>query len=248
MSETHEGVRLGVVKPKLHPKSLEDLAALLPGDIEMIPEYIGFAYGSLDEFRSAMPTYEEKVAALAAQNCDLIHPEGAPPFMMQGYAAECAYIKKWEAAYGVPVFTTGSTQVAAMRALGITRFVGYTPFAGELAEAFARYFTDAGFEVLSMGKPIADDEDVYQLTTEEIRDRIIGKFGREPAGAQALYILGSDWRALDVLLDVETAIGVPVLHPVVVRCWYILTQLGRHQAFTGHGHLLSQMPPFAAPE
>ncbi|MDH3242898.1 MAG: hypothetical protein OEO83_19760, partial [Alphaproteobacteria bacterium] len=168
MSETHEGVRLGVVKPKLHPKSTEDLAALLPADIEMIPEYIGFAYGSLDEFRNAMPTYEEKVAALAAQNCDLIHPEGAPPFMMQGFAAEAGYIRKWEAAYRVPVFTTGSTQVAAMRALGIKRFVGYTPFAGVLAEAFARYFTDAGFEVLSMGKPIADEEDVYQLTTEGI--------------------------------------------------------------------------------
>jgi maleate cis-trans isomerase len=248
MNDTKDGVRLGVVKPKLNPQSNDDLVALLPADIEMIPEYIGFAYGSLYEFRNAMPIYEEKVAALAAQNCDLIHPEGAPPFMMQGYAAECAYIKKWEAAYRVPIFTTGSTQVAAMRALGITRFVGYTPFAGELAEAFARYFTDAGFDVISMGKPIADDEDVYQLTTEQIRDRIIEKFASEPAGAEALYILGSDWRALDVMLDVETAIGVPVLHPVVVRCWYILTELGRRQPFTGKGQLLAQMPPFATPE
>lgn len=247
MSETHKGVRLGVVKPKLNPQSNDDLVALLPDDIEMIPEYIGFAYGSLDEFRNAMPTYEEKVAALAAQQCDLIHPEGAPPFMMQGYAAECDTIRKWEAAYKVPVFTTGSTQVAAMRALGITRFVGYTPFAGELAEAFARYFTDAGFEVISMGKPIAEDEDVYALTTEEIRDRIIEKFAREPAGAEALYILGSDWRALDVMMDVEAAIKVPVLHPVVVRCWYILTELGRRRTITGHGRLLAAMPPFAAP-
>lgn len=248
MSETHKGVRLGVVKPKLNPQSNDDLVALLPDDIEMIPEYIGFAYGSLDEFRNAMPTYEEKVAALAAQHCDLIHPEGAPPFMMQGFAAECDYIRKWEAAYRVPVFTTGSTQVAAMRALGIRRFVGYTPFAGELAEAFARYFTDAGFEVLSMGKPIADDEDVYALTTPEIRDRIIDSFAREPAGAEGLYILGSDWRALDVMLEVETAIKVPVLHPVVVRCWYILTLLGRATPITGRGHLLATMPPFAAPE
>lgn len=247
MSEPAAKIRLGVVKPKLNPQSNEDLEALLPADIEMIPEYIGFAYGSLDEFRNAMPIYEEKVAALAAQHCDLIHPEGAPPFMMQGYAAECDYIKKWEAAYKVPVFTTGSTQVAAMRALGIKRFVGYTPFAGVLADAFARYFTDAGFEVLSMGKPIPEDEDVYGLTTEEIRDRIIEKFAGEPAGAEALYILGSDWRALDVMLDVETAIGVPVLHPVVVRCWYILTELGRRRPFTGKGRLLSQMPPFAAP-
>ncbi|HSR55981.1 MAG TPA: hypothetical protein VLN73_07045 [Alphaproteobacteria bacterium] len=239
-------VRLGVVKPTLDSLSTQDLEALLPDDIEMIPEYIGFAYRSLDEFRTAMPIYEEKVAALGAKGCDLIHPEGAPPFMMQGYAAECDYIKKWESEYKVPVFTTGSTQVAAMRALGVERFVGYTPFAGELAEAFARYFTDAGFTVLSMGKPIGDDEDVYALTTEEIRDRIIEKFQREPEGAQALYILGSDWRAIDVMEEIEAAIDVPVLHPVVVRCWYILTELGRNQPIAGHGRLLATMPPFAA--
>jgi len=239
-------IRLGVVKPTTTSKSLEDLAALLPGDIEMIPEYTGFMYKSLDEFRSSMPIYAEKVAALAAKGCDLIHPEGAPPFMLQGFAAEAAYIKQWEERHGIPVFTTGSTQVAALKALGVARFVGYTPFAGELAVAFRQYFIDAGFEVLAMGKPIDDADDVYNLTTEQIRDRIIEAFAGEPAGAEALYILGSGWRVLDVIEDLEAALGVPVLHPVVVRCWYILTQLGRGQARAGHGRLLAAMPPFAA--
>jgi maleate cis-trans isomerase len=246
MTDKPGTTRLGVVKPTLTSKSLEDLQALLPDDIEMIAEYMGFAYKSLDEFRQAMPTYTEKVAALAAQGADLIHPEGAPPFMLQGFASEARYIKEWEERFGVPVFTTGSTQVAAMRALGISRIVGYTPFAGELAEAFRQYFIDAGFNVLSMGKPIADTEDVYELTTEEIRDRVIEAFAREPAGAEALYILGSDWRLLDVLEDIEAAIGAPVLHPVVVRYWYIMTQLGREKSLPGHGRLLLAMPAFAA--
>ena len=240
-------VRLGVVKPTLTSNSLADLAALLPDDIEMIAEYMGFAYKSLDEFRQAMPVYAEKVAALAAKGCDLIHPEGAPPFMLQGFAAEARTIGEWEARHGIPVFTTGSTQVAAMRALGIARFVGITPFAGELGEAFRRYFTDAGLDVLSMGKPVDGAEDVYDLTTEQIRDRVIVAYRAVPGDSQALYILGSDWRVLDVLDDLEAALGVPVLHPVLVRCWYILTQLGRRQPMAGHGRLLAAMPPFAAP-
>ncbi|MDX1485166.1 MAG: hypothetical protein R3229_11860 [Alphaproteobacteria bacterium] len=239
-------VRLGMVKPTNDSESREDLEALLPDDIEMDYEYMGFAYKSLDEFRTAMPAYEEKVAALAARGADLIHPEGAPPFMLQGYAAESRYIADWQARFGVPVFTTGSTQVAAMRALGINRFVGYTPFSGELAEAFRKYFTDAGFEVLAMGKPVAEDEEVYDLTTAEIGDRIVRSFAGEPDGAEALYILGSDWRVLDVLESLEAALEIPVLHPVVVRCWYILTQLGRRQPIEGHGRLLATMPPFAA--
>ena len=246
MSDNTKTILLGMVKPTSDPKSRADLAALLPGDIEMTYEYMGFAYKSLDEFRQAMPAYGEKVAALAAKGCDLIHPEGAPPFMLQGFAAEAAYIKQWEARFGIPVFTTGSTQVAAMRALGIARFVGLTPFAGELGDAFRQYFTDAGLDVLSMGKPVDGADDVYGLTTEQIRDRIIKAYRAVPGDSQALYILGSDWRVLDVLDDLEAALGVPVLHPVLVRCWYILTQLGRGRGRAGHGRLLAAMPPFEA--
>ncbi len=241
-------IRLGVIKPTTTSHSLDDLAALLPADIEMIPEYMGFAYKSLDEFRAAMPAYAEKVATLAAKGCNLIHPEGAPPFMLQGLAGETGYVRDWEARHKVPVFTTGTTQVAALKALGIRRFIGLTPFSGELADAFRQYFTDAGFEVLFMGKPVEAAGDVYDLSTEEIRDRIVAAYRAVPGAgeSQALYILGSGWRVLDVLEDIEAALDVPVLHPVVVRCWYILTRLGRARPIEGHGRLLAAMPPFAA--
>ena len=245
MTDKPETIRLGVIKPTTTSNSLNDLRGLLPDDIEMIPEYMGFAYRSLDEFRQAMPTYEEKVAALAAKGCDLIHPEGAPPFMLQGFAAETRYIEEWQARHGVPVFTTGSTQVAAMKALGIERFVGYTPFAGELAQAFRQYFSDAGFEVLAMDKPLADADDVYDHTIDDIGTGIITSFRAVPGDAQVLYILGSDWRIFDIIERLEAALDVPVLHPVVVRCWYILTELGRTAPILGHGRLLATMPPFA---
>ena len=246
MADNTASVKLGVIKPTRESKSREDLAGLLPANIEMIPEYLGFAYKSLDEFRQAMPIYDNFVDSLAAQGCDLIHPEGAPPFMLQGLAAETRYIEQWQARHGVPVFTTGSTQVAAMRALGIERFVGYTPFIGELAEAFHKYFTDAGFTVLSMGKPVGDEESVYDLSTAEIVARIAESFAKEAGDPQALYILGSDWPVFDVIEEVEAAIGVPMLHPVTVRAWYILTELGQNTPIAGHGRLLAAMPPFAA--
>jgi maleate isomerase len=239
-------IRLGVIKPTTTSHSLDDLAALLPGDIEMIPEYMGFAYKSLDEFRAAMPAYAEKVASLVAQGADLVHPEGAPPFMLQGLQAETGYVREWEARHGVPVFTTGTTQVAALKALGIERFIGLTPFSGELAEAFRQYFTDAGFEVLFMGKPVEEAGDVYDLGTAEILERIVAAYRSVPGDSQALYILGSGWRVLDVLEEIEATLDVPVLHPVVVRCWYILTKLGRARPIEGHGRLLAAMPPFAA--
>lgn len=246
MTDATGVTRIGVIKPTTTSHSLDDLAALLPDDIRMIPAYMGFAYKSLDEFRASMPIYAEKVAAVAAQGADLIHPEGAPPFMLQGFEAEGRYIRDWEARHKVPVFTTGTTQVAALKALGVQRFIGLTPFSGELADAFRRYFIDAGFEVLYMGKPVEEAGDVYDLTTDQIRDRIIDAYRKVGGDSQALYILGSGWRVLDVIEEIEAALDVPVLHPVVVRCWYILTRLGRAAPIQGKGRLLAAMPPFAS--
>lgn len=243
MTETDVSARIGVIKPTTTSRSLQDLRELLPAGVELIDEQMGFAYRSLDEFRQAMPAYAEKVANLAAKDVDMIHPEGAPPFMLQGLAEETRLIREWQSTYGLPVFTTGSTQVAAMHALGVERFAGFTPFSGELADAFARYFTDAGFTVLFMGKPVADDESVYDLPTAAIAGRITEAFARLPGGSQVLYILGSDWRALDVVEAVEAALGIPVLHPVLVRCWYIRRMLNLTAPMTGHGHLLAAMPP-----
>jgi maleate isomerase len=243
MTTEQKTVRIGVVKPTLTSKSLDDLKALLPPDIELVSEYMGFQYRSMDEFHKAMPIYDEKVNSLAAQGVDMIHPEGAPPFMVHGRAEETRRINEWEARHGVPVFTTGTTQVAAMKALGVTRFAGFTPFAGELAEAFRRYFIDAGFDVLAMGKAVGDDESVYELPIAAVQERIVEAFKAVPGDPQALYILGSDWRVIDVMEALEEELGVPVLQPVVVRCWYILNTLGRTDPIPGHGRLLASMPP-----
>jgi hypothetical protein len=35
---------------------------------------------------------------------------------------------------------------------------------------------------------------------------------------------------------------IPVLHPVMVRCWYIRRMLGLDDPEPGHGRLLAQMP------
>ena len=96
-----------------------------------------------------------------------------------------------------------------------------------------------------MDKPLADADDVYDHTIDDIRISIIESFRAVPGDAQVVYILGSDWRIFDIIEDLEAALDVPVLHPVVVRCWYILTVLGRTAPMTGHGRLLATMPPFA---
>ena len=56
---------------------------LLPEGIGLIPLFLNIRRGTEDEFETMTPHYEKLVAVLAEQGCDLIHPHGAPPFMVQ---------------------------------------------------------------------------------------------------------------------------------------------------------------------
>jgi maleate cis-trans isomerase len=94
-----------------------------------------------------------------------------------------------------------------------------------------------------MGKAVGDDESVYELPISAVQERIVAAFRAVPGDPQALYILGSDWRVIDIMEELEDVLGVPVLQPVVVRCWYILNTLGRTDPIPGHGRLLAEMPP-----
>jgi hypothetical protein len=72
------------VRPTLRTGGFEDLIRMLPEGIGVIPLCLNVRRGAIDEFKSAIPAYEEKVAELSAAGVDVINPSGAPPFMAQG--------------------------------------------------------------------------------------------------------------------------------------------------------------------
>jgi maleate isomerase len=232
---------VGVVKPTHRPGSLEEFIRLLPEGIGVVPVYLNFKRGTEDEFRGALNAVEEKVAELAREGVDLIHPEGAPPFMVHGYHGEEKIIKDWEARYKTPMVTAAQTQVEALRALRVKKFVGVTYFIGSVNDLTTDYFQDAGFDVIAMeGMPVAF-EDVGRLASQEIYAHARRVFLKNP-GAEAIYMLGTGWRCLDIVHLLEEDLQVPVIHPVPARVWAIQKRLHVRQRVSGFGRLLEEMP------
>ena len=233
---------LGCVKPTMRPGGLEELIRMLPEGIGVIPLFLGIKEGTTAEFKRAIAPYEPLVAQLAEIGCDLIHPEGAPPFMLLGYEGEAALIKKWERAHKVPVFTSGSNHVRALKALKVKRLVGATYFTGAINDVFAKYFVEAGFEVLGMEGMSVGFEDIGKLSSHEVYAHVKRAFLKHRK-AQAIYLLGSGWRVLPVIDLLEQDLGVPVVHPVPARCWEIQHRLAVRQPVKGFGRLLAEMVP-----
>ena len=232
---------VGVIKPTHRPGSLEEFIRLLPEGIGVVPLYLNFKRGTEDEFRAALNAIEQKVAELANEGVDLIHPEGAPPFMVHGFKGEQQITRNWEDKFKIPIVTAAQTQVEALRALNVTKFVGVTYFIGSVNDITTSYFKDAGFNVLGMqGIPVAF-EDVGRLSSQEIYAHTRKAFLKNP-DAQAIYMLGTGWRCLDIIHLLEEDLQVPVIHPVPARVWAVQKRLHVRQRTKGFGRLLEQMP------
>jgi len=233
---------VGIIHPTLRPGATEEFIRLLPEGIGVIPLFVNIRRGSADEFHSVIPQYENQIALAAEQGCDVIHPNGAPPFMVQGRAGEKRIVDAWQEKFKTPIFTSGQNHVAALRALGAKSIIGATYFSGEINATFARYFEEAGFEVRCMaGLEGVPFNKVQELSGEQVYTHIKKSFLKHK-GADAIYMLGSGWRTLHILDMLERDLGVPVVHPVPARVWEVQKRLCVNERLEGYGQLLAALP------
>lgn len=176
---------VGIVRPTTRIGGYDDLLRMLPEGVSVIPLHLGIRRGTLDELKTALEQYEDKVAELAGQGCDVINPSGAPPFMVLGYDGERKLIADWQQKYKVPIFTSGSSNVDALRALKVKRFVGASYFRGGINKTYAKYFVDAEFEVLDMSGIDVDFEKVSELKSQQVYDFVKGAFLANPTAERS---------------------------------------------------------------
>jgi maleate isomerase len=231
---------LGLVKPTRRPGSLEELIRLLPPGIGVVPLLLNVRDGSQEEFGSAIPHYEKYVAELAEQGMDMICPSGTPPFMLLGYKGEAELIKAWEKKYRTPIFTAGQNHVAAMRALGIKRFIGAS-YSALQNKIVVNYMTEAGFDIASMEPIDVPFQQAGQIAPEACYAHIKTLF-RTHKGADGIYIQGGAWRTEGIVETLEQDLGVPVVHSTLALAWQTQKCLLVNQPVQGFGRLLRELP------
>lgn len=232
---------VGVIKPTLRLGGTEDFLRLLPDGIGVLPIYLNVDRGTTEEFQNVLPHYEKAAHQLAEAKVDLIHPEGAPPFMVQGYRAEMEIIKGWERDLQVPIVTSSMSALSACRALGMSKIIGVSYFRGEINDIFARYFEEAGIEVAVMAGMEVSFDRAQWLSSREVYAFTRSLF-LQHQDADGVYLLGSGWHVLDIIELLEQDFEIPVVHPIASRIWTIQNHLHVREKISGHGRLLRDLP------
>jgi len=118
---------------------------------------------------------------------------------------------------GVPVTTTSTALLRALRALEARRIAFVTPYIEEVTERGRRFLEANGFEVLSSdGLGLSRDHDIGNVKTEEIYG-----FARRVAHpeAEALAISCTNLRTIGAIAPLEEDLGVPVVSANQASFW-----------------------------
>lgn len=236
---------VGVIKPVREAGSLEDFIRLLPAGIGVIPLFLDIQEGTAKELLNALELTKQKIAELVKAKVDLIHPEGAPIFMLRGYKEEAELVKGLEKEYGIPIFTSGMSHVESLRALGVKKIIGVTHRGGkdnEFNRKYAQYFTDAGFDVLGMEGISVPFAEIGRLSPQEVYAFAKKQFLEHPT-AEGIYMVGSLWSSiLGIIQILEEDLQVPVVQAIPARIWAIQKRLHVRQPIKGYGRLLEELP------
>ena len=156
--------------------------------------------------------------------------------MVQGRKREAALVKAWEKKYKVAdLHRAAESRRGAARRSRPRSIVGATYFPAKLNAVFAKYMRDAGFDVRAMDGIDVPFDKVQELAAEQVYAHIKKSFLKHK-GADAIYMLGSGWRTLNIIQTLEQDLQVPVVHPVTARVWEIQKRLHVREPRRGLRH------------
>jgi hypothetical protein len=89
---------------------LEEFIRLMPEGVGVVPVYLNFQRGTEDEFRRGAQRRPRKVAELAKEGVDLIHPEGAPPFHGARLQGRGENHQRVGSEFKIPIVTAAQTR------------------------------------------------------------------------------------------------------------------------------------------
>jgi maleate cis-trans isomerase len=140
-------------------------------------------------------------------------------------------------ALGVPASSTSIAFVDACHVLGVGRVAVAASYPDDVAQHFVRFLTEGGVEVVSLGSHgIITAAEVGTLAPERVVEMV--KAADHPA-AEAILVPDTAMHTLEIVDDLEAAVGKPVLTANQVTVWKGLELVGPVPSLPGLGTLFA---------
>lgn len=146
-----------------------------------------------------------------------------------------------KASGAIPVTTTSTASVRALRAFGVHRIVFVGPYLDDVTERGRQFFEASGFKVLNaVGMGLDHDRTIGRVTLEEVYH--LARRGDHP-DAEAVFISCTGLKTIGVLAALEQDLGKPVVSANQASFWDCLRLAGIPDRITGYGRLFDLPSP-----
>lgn len=141
---------------------------------------------------------------------------------------------------GIPCTTTATAVEEAMRFLGFNNIVITGPYIEEINRKFKEFYEASGFKVLKVaGLQIGDlyemgatkPSQAYQIAMEAV-----------VPDTEGIFIACTNFRCSDVIEEIESDSGKPVVTANQATAWHLMKLLGINEPVDGYGELLRKVP------
>lgn len=176
-------------------------------------------------------------AAVLAPNADLdvICYACTSGSVVMGEDAVCAELRRGNPTPKPTTLITGV--LAALDAVGARKIVVATPYLGEVNRIEADYMAARGVEILDIrGLGITNDSDMARVTPAYIRDYAASV---DRPDADAVFVSCGALRTMDVIGQIEHAIGKPCIASNQAMLWHCLRLAGVDDDIAGLGRLFA---------
>ena len=122
---------------------------------------------------------------------------------------------------GIPCTSPITGAIAGIKALGLARVALLTPYVQAINDMMRVYLEARGIAVPVMGSfNNPDDDEVARITPASTRDAAI-ELGSSPH-VDGVFVSCTSLRTLDIIPEVEAAIGKPMLSSNQAQAWHLL--------------------------
>jgi maleate isomerase len=147
---------------------------------------------------------------------------------LQGRAADRALTERIAQITGAPTISVIDAVRDALQRFGARRIAIATPYTDAVAEHIAGSLSDLGEIVAVANLGLVDNRDIGNTPPERIVDFVADKLGQ--AGADAIFVSCTNFRAVEALDQLRTAVGVPVTSSNAATIDAVRRHLGRTDA------------------
>ncbi|HEY2988234.1 MAG TPA: hypothetical protein VGL11_10955 [Candidatus Binatia bacterium] len=229
--------RIGYISPSVIELNAYDFYRIAPKGVGLVGVACMVGGWKEDAYKEALSQLDACARELRRRFCDFIIHGGAPLVLSQGKGFETTLIEKLQEITGVPCTTSIVAAMDAFRDLNASRLAVVDPYPPELNEKMVQYLKQWGFDVASLvslgttftESSVASVGDIYRAAKKAVHDA-----GR----ATAIFIPCANFPVVDVIEEIETDLGLPVIANMTSQLYVAFKRIGMREKIHGYGQLL----------